>query len=478
MNLARTDIRFVLPVPATTAAVLGTAPGWAAQLQQLGLAADGARPELAITGSSRVATAVDADAVIVTGDGRRAIRARGWHPTALLSLPDAESPAVLVPYGQPRAARYALGTWISPARRWKAARNLGVAVALAAGRRPPGTAIVTVGASEPGPPFMIGAAEALGVPRDVEWFLVPGQGDALTRGVFFLLGAGAAHPSWVLKFSRSEGRADPFVRDAAGLDLAAQAGGSVAAHAPRLLGRLQVAGFEASVETAAPGRSLIATLTGSDSRRRKLEVVERIAAWTVALGRQTVGQPSALAAERERLRTEVLPSWSADPALLDGLDGLAPILQHNDLGTWNIYTSRHDFSVLDWESARERGLPLWDLLYFLADALAHVDGASSLLERREEYVLRLFRGELPSSALLFAWVRRGAAAGGIPDEAVGRVALLGMLHHGRSWVQRGADVRAHDLDVGEDPWLALLRRLAGHWLVDPALGAGWNRWRA
>lgn len=68
-------------------------------------------------------------------------------------------------------------------------------------------------------------------------------------------------------------------------------------------------------------------------------------------------------------------------------------------------------------------------------------------------------------------ISRSASAASVPS-------LLSFLYHGRSWVQRGVDVRDHRLDVGTAPWLELLRRLARHWLTDPALGAGWDRWRA
>src|SRR6185437_8022169 len=99
-------------------------------------------------------------------------------------------------------------------------------------------------------------------------------------------------------------------------------------------------------------------------------LIDRIGEWILELGRLTRGAPEATAAERNRLRAEVVPSWrelGVRTDLVDELPPLRAVLQHNDLGTWNVVAGGQEFVLVDWENVREDALPLWDLLYFLAD---------------------------------------------------------------------------------------------------------------
>jgi hypothetical protein len=145
------------------------------------------------------------------------------------------------------------------------------------------------------------------------------------------------------------------------------------------------------------------------------------------------------------------------------------VLQHRDLTSFNVIVSGEGFAAIDWEGARDAWFPLVDLLYFLADALAIVDD-STRTERRLRHFSELFRGELPSSEVLFRWVRHAAEAARVPADAVGLIATV-------CW-----------LDYGFAPWVAppgvspaalptAKARLTRAWLADPALGPGWSRWR-
>jgi hypothetical protein len=155
------------------------------------------------------------------------------------------------------------------------------------------------------------------------------------------------------------------------------------------------------------------------------------------------------------------------PDLVDRLPELPPVLQHNDLGSWNIVSDGQRFTVLDWESARESGLPLWDLLYFAADVLARLDGpadATTLVRR----TVQVFAGQSPHSAHLFRWLRAATEASGVPRSALGPLATLCWVHHAGSAALRSADL------LGAPPapsgHLALL---APAWLAHPALGISW-----
>jgi Phosphotransferase enzyme family len=336
----------------------------------------------------------------------------------------------------------------------------------------------TIGARPAGPPFLIEAASSLGVPPQSRWYMMPGQGDPLARGLFHIFPPAEASPRWVLKFARVSGYKEPFERDERGLRLAGEAGGSVAAHAPRLLGRLEVDDLHASVETAAVGEILAMLLRRQRGGRSSIEAVEAIASWILRVAQETAAPAAALADERRRLAEEVVPKWTSQgvpPDLVDRLPELPAVLQHNDVGSWNVVVANSkDFVVVDWESARRHGLPLWDLLYFLTDALSALEGANTA-EERAAAAIPLLRGDSRWSEFLFDWVRRAVDEAQIPADAVGPIATLGWLHHGLSHVRRGPAAERVEPGSGiVDP----VGLIAPAWLRDPALGPSWSRWRA
>jgi len=210
------------------------------------------------------------------------------------------------------------------------------------------------------------------------------------------------------------------------------------------------------------------------SRARKLRLVEDVADWLLVVALETRRAGGAAAAEVERLRLDVLPASPAvDAAALLGLEELPTVLQHNDLGSWNILVGRSgDFTAVDWESARAAGFPLWDLWYFLASVLPQVDRPDG--DRLAAFV-ELFRGEAPSSGLLFERTREHVRALAVPAEAVGRLATLCWLHHGLSHTAREGTLARYARDAPPTLWAA--SRYAEAWLTDPALGPAWNRWR-
>ena len=344
--------------------------------------------------------------------------------------------------------------------------------ALALLRRPS----ITIATTNQAQPFLVAAAaERFALDPDADWFVVCGQGDELSRGLFVLFARHARRPSWVVKFSRARGYSEPFERDEAALATVAAAGGSVAQRAPSFLGRFETAGFQASVETAAVGSRLTGLLQSVAPRSKKLSAIDAVAAWLVRVAVETKRGAGSAAAEAERLRREVLPKWEtvADGAVLDGIDTLPGVLQHNDLGAWNVVVDRDgDFTAVDWESASACGLPLWDLWYFLADALVQLDGYA---DGQVSAFARLFRGEARSSQVLFRWTRAAVDALGIPEHVVGCLATLCWLHHGLSASTRADSLARHAGGAAATAWAA-----AGYpeaWLGEAALGLGWSRWR-
>lgn len=160
--------------------------------------------------------------------------------------------------------------------------------------------------------------------------------------------------------------------------------------------------------------------------------------------------------------------------IVDTLPSLPSVMQHNDLGTWNVVAEGDEFTVADWENARAAGMPLWDLLYFLADALVLVDWPYSPGQFPGR-MTRLFAGEAPSSSLLFSWVRRAVDAPRVPTSAVGAITTLCWLSHSHA-------LAVHNMYLAErtlqDPPLHALDGVAGAWMRHPALGPSWSAWSA
>jgi hypothetical protein len=484
VSLRRVDLRFVLPRPVRTAAVLGRLEDWRDGLRSAGVepAGAGERPELAVAPARLAADAIGtgADAILLEGRG-------GWRPLGdaryavqrYLALPGLEEPDLVLPLDRGAPARYSLRRWRPADEPLKRLRNQVVGGLAARGAFPDLGPVLALGLRKRAPPFLVQAAAGLGVPGDAGWFMTRGQGDALTRAVLHLFEPGAEDPAWVLKFARVPGHAEPFDRDERGLRLVHEAAPVAGRHAPRLIGRFEADGLPASLETAAVGESLSTLLRRRRTARDAPRAIDEVAGWIVRLASETATPAEALAEERTRLADEVLPRWlpaGAPPDLVDRLPELTAVLQHNDLGSWNVVARPGGgFTALDWESARRYGLPLWDLLYFLVDALPQLDGARTA-EERAETAVRLLRGEARSSAVLFGWVRRAVEETSLPAAAVGPVATLCWLHHGLSHVARVE--RTEVIEAGSAAPVPPVERIASSWLADPALGPRWNLWRA
>jgi hypothetical protein len=485
MTLRGADIRFVLPHCIETALVVGA--GQKSQLAAVRAGLDeagirvsdrpaqhsGERPDVVIAAARDAAEALQEPGRMhlllgrVPSGVRR--RARGALPMLVRGTPDA--PQLILPLDTALPLRHHLTEVAAPHDRLTRGRNRGLAtltrLGAPAGALVPARAVLTLvpGQGESvGPPAVLAAAETLGVRPRSPWILSLGTGDDLQRAVFHVFDR--SKPAWVVKFSRVPGYEDPFLRDAAGLALARAAGGAVAEHAPKYLGRLAVGASTASVETAGQGRPLVRLLA-----QHPWPLIDAIAEWTLQGNLQTARRAAALAPERARVRqllAEVGPGLGAGADVVDNLPPIPGVLQHNDLGSWNIICDGRDFTVVDWESALEVGFPLWDLLYFAADVLARVDGPAdpgTLLHR----TLRVFSGRSPHSARLFRWLRSAAGALDVPTSALGAVATLCWLHHGQSAGRRRVDLRG----AAPAP-LGHLALLAQAWLVEPDLGISWR----
>jgi Phosphotransferase enzyme family len=486
VSLHRVDPRFLLPHPVDRAVVLGDLDEWRAGLVSAGIEvatspAGSAPPDVVVTPAQLAieARSTGARSVIIEGARERHLRPGPYRTSRILLRPTRQRPTLALPLDQPAPASYALEHWSVVDRRWKAARMRSARVLVSRGLFPAwGSPIITVATREIGPPAFVAAAAELGVPGNVGWFLTFGQGDALSRNAFQLFLPGSDRPEWILKFARVAGYSERFDNDERGLRLARAVGGAVAARAPRLVGRFDVGGLHASVETAVAGRRLRDLLRTPGDRAAKLRLIDRVGEWILELGCLTATTADDTVAERARLRLDVVPRWSelgATPSLVDAVPALPAVTQHNDLGTWNVVADGDEFVVVDWENVRERALPLWDLLYFLADALVLLDGGGSP-EELPLQVARLFAGEARSSPALFEWVGRAAAETGIAADALGPLATLCWLSHSHSFGAHNADLAV--FTPREPPRTHGIEGIARAWMEHPGLGPAWSARRA
>ncbi len=157
--------------------------------------------------------------------------------------------------------------------------------------------------------------------------------------------------------------------------------------------------------------------------------------------------------------------------LLSELEGVPAVLSHGDLASGrNVLVDRSGRpSVLDWETARERGLPLLDLLPLLCTSLARADGAHGP-DRQAAYVLDLAAGRRRDSGWLFEQVSRYARRIGLQPEAIGRLALL-------AWGSEASLRPAHDelliaAGLPVRPWTSLGEAVLVRWRDE--FGADWR----
>ena len=478
-----------MPEIIRTAVVVDDHPGWQAAVDGAGVgpAAPGAPPDAAIStmpgtplGRSLATGARQLlfDRPLRVAELRR-LRREGYSSQVYVTLPRRGAAELFVPVGQPAAGRYALGTLASPPNRRRRLRNALVAEVLARGVLPPRLPVVTVASRGPQTPWVVGAATTREPIEVAGWVLATPGRDDLSRVIVHLLPAGDVEPSVVVKFARIAGYTAPFDRDHGGLHLAAGAGGVVAAHAPRPIGRFDHHGIAFSLETAVPGRTLLALLCSDASSAVKLAAIEDVARWRVDVSRATLGAPAGADGFRDEVRRNLADRWRQDglaDRLVSALAGVPSTLLHDDLGSWNVIVGSGGFAAIDWEDARDDGLPLVDLVYFLTDALAWLDGAGSG-DHRDAHSRALFRGDLPSSAVLFRWVREAVATTGLAPEVVGPLVTL-------TWLRctSGDDARRRELerrrgDAGPAGSSVAAARMADLWMADPVLGPGWDRWR-
>jgi hypothetical protein len=475
----RGDAIFALPRKPRSARLFGHLPGWREDLRDRGVAVvEGDTPELAVASSDQVPAALACGSSSVVVDSGRAafadLRRAGLVVRTLLPIPIHGSPILYVDLDHPPAARYGIATRGSTTGRLRLLRDRIAGAAAARGvlaRAVPG---VAVAAQTNGAPALLAAARELGVPEAAGWNMIVSPGSAMRRNAFLMFSPGSSEPDYALKFSRVPGLTVQFEREERGVSATRAAGGTVGSAAPDFLGRVEVDGHHASLETAARGVRLAAFLRGPAAAGEKLDAIEQVVRWLEQVARETASPPETLDPTRARLSRDVMPDYSGRVTadLVDRLPRVPSVFCHNDPSEENIVQGTRGMTLLDWEWAERHGLPLADLVYFGAGVLRILDGVSRDEERAAHFVA-LMQGRAPSSERMFAWVERMSRTLELPRAAVGPLVTLGVLDHGyASRRERHRFEQASGAPLAP----AAAERFADAWLSEPGLGAEWPAW--
>jgi len=473
MSIRLADPRLLVDVFVSRVTLLGSLPGWPEALATAGIEVVEADADLVVAEArlARRAAALGAPAVVLVGVRPRPLRRAGYLTRAIFVRPGGSGLRLYVPVDARRATRHLLRSPLAGRSAPKRAVLVAYLLALRAGL--PLRSALTIGTRTGAAPCLLAAAKQVGLPAVDDWCLITGDGDDLQRLVWLCFDGGD-RPAWAVKCGRVPGSDAPFAREEAALRALDVLPTALRRHAPRLLGRIEVDRLPVAVETAGAGQplqSLLPARLGERGRRVVLDVAE----WVLGVARSTRQPPAALAPELERLGGVVVPAWVADGAsagLTAMLSAIPGVLQHNDLGSWNIVSDGETFTVVDWESTTGCGLPLWDLVYFLTDALTRLRATSSA-DVDGPHMLALLRGELEESSVLFDYVRRAARELELPAETIGPIVTLGWLHHGLSANARAQRGRAFGAVTRGASQVGPLQKLARPWLADPALGVSW-----
>jgi hypothetical protein len=460
MRATRAELLFLLPERVEKAALLEGAEGWAGPLRSGGVEIVDATAscDLVVAPASLLDDAVRCTAPVALFLGRvsrRRLRAAGFAGERFMPIPSLDEPSYALPLDRPRLARYVLSKLSAPPTRVKTLRNRALGLAIRLGIGLPHTLTFAYRRGEL--PRLVRAACELGLPQELEYLLALGR--ATERGAFLLFEPGSTRPSWISKFERGHPDVFEAPTDARGLQMIADVGGSAAEHAPRFFGLSEVDGRPLVVESAASGAPLVNVLRAPLAYERRRELVEAVMAWLIDVGRASLGHadqgdPLFGLEVAGRLASEL--EFDLDE-IRSRVAGLPTVLEHGDVGLEHVLVDGDSFVVIDWELARKNGMPLHDLAFFLSQALPVLDGEvdDPRFGKREAFA-RLFRGQTPSSPLLFRCFARACEDWGVPPDVA--PALLST-----TWLRIAeVDVRRHFAEV---------------WFSDPELGTNWSAWQ-
>jgi hypothetical protein len=276
------------------------------------------------------------------------------------------------------------------------------------------------------------------LPEDLAWLLLTGGKSSINKVAALGFASGDAEPRLVVKLARVAESEAALAREAAALRAVHGSDPGGVSGAPRPLALVSGRGTTALGETVIAGTPLYARLSPGTYD----DLAWRGTSWLVELARgsRTIDADG----WRERLVEAPLEEFERtfgpviDPARLArtraALGALPPmplVPEHRDFSPWNVLLSPDGHvGVLDWESAETAGLPLLDLVYFLAYLAIFRDGAAGGSEHAS--YARSLDGATTTGRVTSACIAHYVAQVGIPPEAVDPLRMLTWIVHTRS----------------------------------------------
>ncbi len=233
----------------------------------------------------------------------------------------------------------------------------------------------------------------LGAPPDrLSWMLLTRGSRSINKVVGLVFAEPDPWPRMVVKLPRTPEVHDSLRREAGVLSALHRRVPGGLAGAPRVLFCDERSGDLALGETALRGRPLFSLLTSDSYRELAFRAVDWLADLARPPGHGTPGDAGTLV---ETILRDFAAAFGVvtDPAelraterLVASLADLPAVPEHRDFSPWNVHVAPDGGLVAyDWESSEPAGLPLNDLVYFLAYLAFFHDGALARDRCRESY---------------------------------------------------------------------------------------------
>ncbi|MGH7516843.1 MAG: phosphotransferase family protein [Gemmatimonadales bacterium] len=295
-------------------------------------------------------------------------------------------------------------------------------------------------------------------PERLTWMLLTRGSRSINKVVGLVFAEPDPAPRVAVKLPRVPEMHDALRREAAALDAVhARVPGGLRG-APRVLFCDERSGGLALGETALAGQPLFSLLTAESYRDLAFRGVDWLADLAGPLAGRTAGAAGAVV---EAALRDFAAAFGpvADPAelraterLVAPLADLPSVLEHRDFSPWNVHVAPDGGLVAyDWESAEPAGLPLTDLVYFLAYLAFFYDRAINRGRCPESYRRARNPGTF-TGGVHRDCMARYAARVGLDAGHVRGLHLLTWLIHTRS------DYRRFAADAGGPPPVTSLER--------------------
>jgi hypothetical protein len=305
---------------------------------------------------------------------------------------------------------------------------------------------------------------------------------ASRKALLFLFAGGAAEPRYVVKLTREPALNHRLENEWRGLVALRDAGIGDEATVPRPAFSGHPAGLAVVAQTAIAGVPLRDLTTG----RADCPSALRAVGWLEDLAAATADTTAATAADaggalrrlHERF-AEIYPLPPAQAELLAAqVEAVAGsrspfpvVLQHGDPGVWNLLvTADGRPAFLDWEATETRGMPLWDLLYYLRSFSVLVGRRQGTRDALAAFAAQYLEGG-PLGAVMAGAVERACARTGLEPGLALPLLLTCWMHRA---LKEATRLPQHRLAQGHYVRLLslCLERHADLPLPPPAAGAG------